>query len=68
MMRFREIAKIRQELRARLMAETPDGTGQIIDRFAILAADDIEMRSEVERWRIRFELLSCIDAPKPKAA
>ena len=52
---LRELAHIRQELRERLMALDPGGTGSILDRLAALGGG--ELRGEVERWRLRFELL-----------
>lgn len=52
---LRELARIRQELRERLMAQDPGETGSILDRLAALGGG--ELRGEVERWRLRFELL-----------
>jgi hypothetical protein len=57
----REIARIRHELRERLMAQRADGTGDVLARFRHVAEDGAvsspELRSEYERWRLRFELL-----------
>ena len=52
---LRELARIRHELRARLMALDPGGTGSMLDRLRALGGGELE--SEVERWRLRFELL-----------
>lgn len=59
----REVARIRQELRDRLMSERHDGAGEILARFRFLAEEDddvasAELRSEYERWKVRFELLA----------
>jgi hypothetical protein len=59
----REVARIRQELRERLMTERHDGTAEVLARFRFLAEEDADMssdelRSEYERWRVRFELLA----------
>ncbi len=54
----RIIARIRQELRERLMAERCDGVGEVLARLRALAADDEELACEHARWALRFELLS----------
>ncbi len=59
----REVARIRQELRERLMSERHDGAGEILARFRFLAEEDLdvasdELKSEYERWKVRFELLA----------
>ena len=60
----REVARIRQELRDRLMSEQHEGAGEILARFRRLAENDLaegsspELRSEYERWKVRFELLA----------
>jgi len=54
----RELARIRTELRERLMTRRYDGAPNVISRFTELAADDRELRGEVERWRMRFQLLA----------
>lgn len=57
----REIARIRHELRERLMAQRTDGAGDVLARFRLVTEDAAlsspELRSEYERWRLRFELL-----------
>jgi hypothetical protein len=50
-------ARIRQELRERLMAERVEGVWEILGRFAGLAERHPELGAEVDRWWIRFELL-----------
>jgi hypothetical protein len=54
----RELARIRQELRERLMAQRHQGTQDVLARLRIAAEDDADLRSEYERWRLRFELLA----------
>ena len=59
----REVARIRQELRDRLMSERHDGAAEILARLRYLAEEDddvasAELRSEYERWKVRFELLA----------
>lgn len=59
----REVARIRQELRDRLMSEHHDGAGDLLARLRHLAEEDAavaspELRSEYERWKVRFELLA----------
>lgn len=59
----REVARIRQELRERLMSDRHEGAGDVLARLRYLAEDDEdtaspELRMEYERWKIRFELLA----------
>lgn len=58
----RELARIRHELRERLMTERYDGANDVLDRLRVAAEDqDLttpELRAEYERWRMRFELLA----------
>jgi hypothetical protein len=57
----REVARIRQELRERLMSDRFDGAGEWLARLRLLAegeAGGLELWSEYERWRVRFELLA----------
>ncbi len=58
----RELARIRSELRLRLMSRRYDGTADILQRLEQAAqnqpAQAAELRSEYERWRMRFDLLS----------
>lgn len=59
-------ARIRQELRERLMAERSSrmgGVWEILAAFGRLADVHPELRPEVERWRVRFELLADLDEP-----
>jgi len=57
----RELARIRGELRLRLMSRRHDGTSEILRRLERAAqqqpARAAELRSEYERWRMRFELM-----------
>ncbi len=56
----REVARIRQELRERLMAERHEGAADVLARLRSLADLDgvAELKSEYERWKLRFELLA----------
>ena len=56
----REVARIRQELRERLMTERHEGAGEVLARLRRLADLDgvSELKSEYERWKLRFELLA----------
>ncbi len=54
----RELARIRTELRERLMSRKYDGAPRILSRFGEIADDDDELRGEVERWRMRFRLIA----------
>jgi hypothetical protein len=59
-MSYREallVARIRQELRRRLMSENVQGVWDLLARFDRLADLYPELASEAERWRIRFHLL-----------
>ena len=58
----REVAKIRHELRARLLSEHHEGAWEILARLLELAQDEkspsqLELRGEYERWKVRFDLL-----------
>ena len=64
-MSYREallVARIRQELRQRLMDENVAGVWDLLARFDRLAEVYFEVRpeltSEAERWRVRFHLLA----------
>ena len=63
----RELARIRYELRTRLMSRRYDGTSEILRRLEAAATSDdtgsAELRSEYERWRTRFEMLAAAAAP-----
>ncbi len=56
----REVSRIRQELRERLMAEKLEGVGDTLACLQRLAEKDVrvDLKNEVERWRVRFELMS----------
>ena len=58
----REVARIRQELRERLMSERHEGAKDVLARLQMLAQNDEgesqELRSEYERWKMRFEILA----------
>jgi hypothetical protein len=62
----REVAEVRWELRHRLMAQFLDGVHELLARLRRVAErktaagdpDAAELRAELERWRVRFELLS----------
>ena len=58
----RELARIRHELRERLMSCHHEGSADVlarlratVERFALVAP---ELGGEYERWRLRFELLA----------
>lgn len=57
----RELARIRHELRERLMSQRSEGADELLARLRSAVEDDAlasaELRSEYERWRLRFELL-----------
>jgi len=58
----RELARIRQELRDRLMSCRHQGAEEALRRLQVVAedfaADAPELRGEYERWRLRFDLLA----------
>ena len=58
----RELARIRGELRLRLMSRRYDGTSEILQRLEEAAkrtpANARELRNEYERWRMRFEMMT----------
>ena len=66
--RSRELARIRAELRVRLMSRRYDGTRDILRQLEEAAkqesaapgggAGDSGLRGEYERWRMRFEMLA----------
>jgi len=62
----REVSRIRQELRDRLMAERHEGVGDVLAVLRRLAERDIQatdLRKEYERWALRFYLLERVMAP-----
>ena len=54
----RELARIRHELRERLMSQQHQGSQDLLARLRLAAENDSDLRSEYERWRLRFELLA----------
>ena len=57
----RVVARIRQELRERLMAEDHEGAWEALAVLDHLAEAERELRGEVERWRMRFQLLASVE-------
>jgi len=53
-----ELARIRSELRDRLMARRIHGAWDLLARLRMAAGGDADLRSEYARWRLRFELLA----------
>jgi hypothetical protein len=57
----RELARIRHELRERLMSQSADGAGELLERLREACERDelasTDLRGEYERWRIRFQLM-----------
>jgi hypothetical protein len=53
----RELARIRQELREKLMTQRCEGAQDALARLQLAAEGDAELRGEYERWRLRFQLL-----------
>ncbi len=54
----RELARIRQELRTRITSQRCDGSRDVLARFRLLVDEHRDLRSEYERWCLRFDLLS----------
>ena len=54
----KELARIRHELRERLMSQQHQGSQDLLARLRLAAENDSDLRSEYERWRLRFELLA----------
>jgi hypothetical protein len=54
----RELARIRSELRERLMSQRHEGSESLLARLLRAADGDADLRSEYERWRLRFDLLA----------
>jgi hypothetical protein len=60
-----EVARIRQELRERLMSERCEGAGLVLARLLELSRLDADvhgLRHEYERWKLRFELIAAAHA------
>ena len=59
---LRDLARVRRELRQRLLMQVGDGVTEMLDRFKRAAERDpdraAELRNEYERWRLRFDLLA----------
>ncbi len=53
-----DLARIRRELRERLMTGRCDGVGETLARLRALADGDDELLCEHARWCRRFELLA----------
>ena len=57
----RQLARLRHELRQRLLTHTSEGTARVLNEFRSAAAryeaESPELRGEYERWKVRFELL-----------
>lgn len=62
----RELARIRQQLRERLMSQRNEDVAGILDRLRQVAENEEvsspELRSEYERWKLRFDLLEAFSA------
>ena len=58
----RELARIRQELRERLLSCRTQGADAVLARLRAvaehIAPEAPELRGEYERWRLRFDLLA----------
>ena len=52
------MARIRQELRERLMSDRHADAGEVLARLRNMAERHVGLTDEYERWRIRFELLA----------
>jgi hypothetical protein len=63
----RELARIRQELRERLMSGHHDGCDDVLGRLQLAAEQDRALLPEYERWRLRFDLLIASASLRPAA-
>jgi hypothetical protein len=58
----RELARIRQTLRERLMSQRGEDVTDILERLRQVAENEEvfmpELRNEYERWKLRFDLLA----------
>lgn len=54
----RELARIRAELRVRLMSRRYDGTRDILRQLEEAARQQSGLRGEYERWKMRFDMLA----------
>ena len=68
----RELARIRHQLRDRLMSQSCADAGTILERLRNVAENEEtasdELRSEYERWRVRFDLLAAFAVNADSAA
>lgn len=55
------LARLRQELRERLMSERVAGVWDVLAAFRCFAEQDPELVPEYRRWSVRFDLLN-VDA------
>ncbi|RMH41964.1 MAG: hypothetical protein D6689_09665 [Deltaproteobacteria bacterium] len=62
----RELARIRQQLRDRLMSQRREDVAAILERLRQVADNEQEsmpeLRGEYERWKLRFDLLDAFSA------
>ncbi len=66
MSRNPNLAEVRHELRVHLMAEEPEGVGDLLSSLwrllssqSRIAEDErVDARGEYERWKLRFEMLA----------
>ena len=62
----RELARIRQLLRERLLSQRSEDVVGILERLREVADNEQcsspELRSEYERWKLRFDLLAAFSA------
>ena len=62
----RELARIRQMLRERLLSQRNEDVVGILERLREVAENEQvsspELRSEYERWKLRFDLLAAFSA------
>jgi hypothetical protein len=63
-----EVARIRHELRERLMTERLLGVNNVLARLRELSEkspeDRAELDREIDRWRIRFDVLASVLATR----
>jgi hypothetical protein len=57
-MRIRELARIRHELRERLMQGNVEGVWDLLAALRRLAHGEADLVTEHARWQLRFELLA----------
>lgn len=68
----RELARIRQQLRERLMTHSSADIATVLERLRCVAENEQTtsraLRNEYERWRVRFDLLSVFSVGDSPAA